>query len=73
MFCPKCGHEKTEVELTENGMIRRRSRKCVKCKFRFYTAEVIEVDACWAEYKTHCQQIGLFDHLGDKNEKNGVR
>lgn len=73
MDCPKCGFEKTTVEDSRGGMIRRRFRACPVCGYRFFTVEAIEADAHWLTYKEECKQMGLFDHLGDKNEKKGAK
>jgi transcriptional regulator NrdR family protein len=67
MFCPKCSNEDTKVTETENGMIRKRARKCEACGFRFFTIEAIESDSMWQQYKIDCVKAGLLDNHRKNN------
>lgn len=46
MRCPSCSHDETKVldsRPSNDGMIIRRRRECVKCEFRFSTLEEMEI------------------------------
>ncbi|MFC1662657.1 transcriptional regulator NrdR [Patescibacteria group bacterium] len=46
MKCPACHHSDTKVtdsRLTREGLAIRRRRECLKCSFRFTTAEEVEI------------------------------
>ncbi len=50
MKCPYCGYEDTKVlesRTTENGLVIRRRRECLKCGARFTTYERYELGPAW--------------------------
>ncbi|MBD3310874.1 MAG: transcriptional repressor NrdR [Candidatus Magasanikbacteria bacterium] len=74
MFCPICSSNETKVvdsRVSQDGMMIRRRRECIKCNYRFSTTEeteildivVIKNDGCRESYSQEKLKKGIVQSL----------